>query len=153
MLVHAGQYNRLPGLRRRMAPSHLELSVDFSGVSREDFVSGEFCGDGAQGATIPFSERTDRLVPAARGASGLVVAEAASRESDPYRRMFGSVEPSGVGRDMWPALPIATRVCTGGAFSSTCASASSSPAAHCVDAPRPGSRGLVRSALPDLRRL
>jgi glycosyltransferase involved in cell wall biosynthesis len=89
-------------------PHHLELSVAFfRAFPGEDFLSGEFSEDGGSGTLVHFlrSALTEWYPPLAEQA-GSSLLRLPPGETDPYRRVFASVEAIGEwGRDIVARTP------------------------------------------------
>jgi glycosyltransferase involved in cell wall biosynthesis len=108
MLRARGRYIAFLDSDDEWLPHHLELSVAFfRAFPEEDFLSGEFSEDGGSGSLVHFlrSALTEWYPPLAERA-GSSVLSLPPGESDPYRRVFGSVEPIGEwGRDIVARTP------------------------------------------------
>jgi len=108
MLRARGSYIAFVDSDDEWLPHHLELSMAFfRAFPGEDFLSGEFSEDGGSRGLVHFlrSALTEWYPPLAEQA-GSSLLEPPPGESDPYRRVFASVEPIGDwGRDIVARTP------------------------------------------------
>ena len=108
MLRARGRYIAFLDSDDEWLPHHLELSVGFfRAFPGEDFLSGEFSEEGGSGGLVHFlrSALTEWYPPLAEQA-GSSLLRLPPGETDPYRRVFASVEPIGEwGRDIVARTP------------------------------------------------
>ena len=108
MLRASGRYIAFLDSDDEWLPHHLELSMAFfRAFPGEDFLSGEFSEDRGSGGLVHFlrSALTEWYPPLAERA-GSSLLKLPPGESDPYRRVFASVEPIGEwGQDILARTP------------------------------------------------